>query len=66
MCDGSAAASITLRDAVQLISGCDTGNDAQDADVKIHRGKKNSCALALHVVSCGNVSRILKTASDRK
>lgn len=37
---GSAAASITVRDAVQLISGCDTGNDAQHADVKIHRKKK--------------------------
>lgn len=45
MCNGSAAASITLRDAVQLISGCDTGNDAQDADVKIHRKKKIAVLL---------------------
>lgn len=45
MCNGSAAASITLRDAVQLISGCDTGNDAQDADVKIHREKKIAVLL---------------------
>lgn len=42
MCNGSAAASITLRDAVQLISGCDTGNDA---DVKIHRKKKIAVLL---------------------
>lgn len=49
MCNGSAAASITLRDAVQLISGCDTGNDAQDADVKIHR-KKEIAVLLLYML----------------
>lgn len=42
---GSAAASITLRDAIQLIGGCDTGNDAQHEDVKIHREKKIAVLL---------------------